>query len=54
MQKPKGVPRRQRRISIQRERMHCLCGTPFGLLPQGYVNKKPLSLEKLLLMFCLV
>jgi len=45
-QKPKGVLRRQRRITRQRESMRCLLGTPLGICLKLIVNKKTLNLEK--------
>ena len=45
-QKPKGVPRKQRRITIQRESMHWLCGTPLCLHLKVIVNEKSINLEK--------
>ena len=45
-QKPKGVQRRQRWITRQRESMRCLRGTPLGLCLRVNVNKKTLNLEK--------
>ena len=44
-QKPKGVPRRQRILSLSCNST-LLAQNSFGLFPQGYFERKPINLEK--------
>ena len=45
-QKPKGVPRRQRMLSLCLVIQCCLRGTPLGFCLRVIVNERPLNLVK--------